>query len=556
MPRALRAGAFALGLILLASTPALAQRGGGRGGPPAPDPFPTVIPADDARMTALKADAARLIDSLSTLTQQMVDQVFSFGELGFQEVETSKYLTGVLEKNGFTVTRGFAGVPTGWIAKWGSGKPVIALGSDIDGIPQASQKPGVAYHDPIVQGAPGHGEGHNSGVPLNITAAIAIKQIMIKEKIPGTIMLWPGVAEEAMAAKAYFVRAGMFKDADAVLFVHVSADMGVSWGESGQSALISAAFDFQGKSAHAAGAPWAGRSALDAVELMDVGWQFRREHLPLTQRSHSVIVDGGDQPNVVPSTATVWYYFRETNTPKVKALFALGDTMARAAAMMTGTSLANVRILGSGWSGHFNKPIAEAMGANMSKVPAPAWSEQDQQLAKALQCEIGVQQSGLSSSQGGVRGTLQESTTGGGSDDIGDVSWNVPTVTLRYPANIPGLPGHNWTNGIAMATPIAHKGVTAGAKVQAMTMLDLYLKPTILEQAWKYFHEIQTKDTKYEPLMRPTDNPATFLNANILARYRPEMQQYYYDPTKYKTYLDQLGIKYPTVHACPTTGTP
>jgi aminobenzoyl-glutamate utilization protein B len=556
MSRTLRAGFALFGLFLLAASPLSAQRGGGRGAAATqPDPFPTVLPPDDARMTALKTEATRIVDSLSTLTQQMVDQVYSFGELAFQEVETSKYLTGVLEKNGFTVQRGFAGVPTGWIAKWGSGKPVIALGSDIDGIPQASQKPGVAYHDPIVQGAPGHGEGHNSGVPLNITAAIAIRQIMIKEKIPGTIMLWPGVAEEAMAAKAYFVRAGMFKDVDAVLFAHVASNMGVSWGQSGQSALISAAFDFQGKSAHAAGAPWSGRSALDAVELMDVAWNFRREHLPLSQRSHSVIVDGGDQPNVVPSTATVWYYFRETNTPKVKALFALGDTIARAAAMMTGTSLANVRILGSGWSGHFNKPIAEAMGMNIGKVPPPAWSEQDQQLAKALQCEIGARQSGLSTYQAsGTSGTLLESTQGGGSDDIGDVSWNVPTITLSYPANIPGLPGHNWTNGIAMATPIAHKGTTAGAKVQAMTMLDLYLKPTILEQAWKYFNDIQTKDTKYEPLMKPTDNPATFLNTGILARYRPEMQKYYYDPTKYKTYLDQLGIKYPTVHACPITG--
>jgi aminobenzoyl-glutamate utilization protein B len=337
--------------------------------------------------------------------------------------------------------------------------------------------------------------------------------------------------------------------------VHVGSNMGVSWGESGQAALISAAFDFQGKAAHAAGAPWAGRSALDAVELMDIGWQFRREHLPLTQRSHNVIVDGGDQPNVVPQTATDWYYFRETNTPKVKALFALGDTMAHAAAMMTSTAVANVRILGSGWSGHFNKPIAEAMGMNIGKVPPPAWTDADQQLAKALQCEIGVRQSGLiTQQQSGTYGTLQESTTGGGSDDIGDVSWNVPTVTLRYPANIPGLPGHNWTDAIAMATPIAHKGVTAGAKVQAMTMIDLYLKPTILEQAWKYFTDIQTKTTKYEPLMRPTDQPATFLNQGILAKYRPEMSKYYYDPTKYKTYLDQLGVKYPTVRACPTTG--
>jgi aminobenzoyl-glutamate utilization protein B len=545
---------YTTALTLVAFASASAQRGGGgRGG--GPDPFPTVIPTDDPRIAQLKNDAARIVDSLSTLTQQMVDMVFSFGELGFQEVETSKYLTGILEKNGFTVTRGIAGIPTAWVAKWGSGKPVISLGSDIDGIPQASQKPGVAYRDAIVMNAPGHGEGHNSGTPLNITAAIALRQIMMKEKIPGTINIWPGVAEEQMAAKAYFVRSGLFKDVDAVLFTHVSSNMGVSWGQSGQSALISAAFDFRGRAAHAAGGPWNGRSALDAATLMDIAWSFRREHLPLTQRSHSVIVDGGDQPNVVPQTATDWYFFRETNTPKVKALFALGDTIAQAAAMMTGTSLASVRVLGSGWSGHFNKPIAEAMGENIRKVPPPAWSEADQQLARALQCEIGSRQSGLSTAQGGgTGGTLAEPTSGGGSDDIGDVSWNLPTVTLRFPANIPGLPGHNWTDAIAMATPIAHKGTTAGAKVQAMTMLDLYLKPTILEQAWKYFNEIQTKDTKYEPLMKPSDMPATFLNENILNKYRPEMRKYYYDPTKYKTYLDQLGIKYPTVKACANPG--
>jgi aminobenzoyl-glutamate utilization protein B len=557
MSRVIRLAARSAALMLLASSPLLAQRGGGgggRGGVAGPDPFPVTLPADDERVTRLKNEAARLVDSMSTLTQQMVDKVFSFGELGFQEVETAKYLTGVLEKNGFTIQRNVAGMPTGWSARWGSGKPVIALGSDQDGIPQASQKPGVAYREPIVAGAPGHGEGHNSGNPLNITAAIALKQIMIKEKIPGTILLFPGVAEEQMAGKAYYVRAGVFKDVDAVLFTHVSSNMGVAWGESSQSALISAAFDFRGRAAHAAGGPWNGRSALDAVMLMDIGWNFRREHMPLSQRSHMVVSDGGDQPNVVPQTATAWYYFRETNTPKVKAHFALGDTIARAAAMMTGTELANVRILGSGWSGHFNKPIAEAMGANMQKVPAVAWTEADQQLARALQCEIGVPQRGLGSGQGGVSGTLQPPTNGGGSDDIGDVSWNLPTVTLRYPANIPGTPGHNWTDAIAMATPIAHKGTTAGAKVQAMTMVDLYLKPTILEQAWKYFREIQTKDTKYEPLMKESDTPPIFLNENILGKYRPQMRPFYYDETKYKTYLDQLGIKYPTVRACNNPG--
>src|SRR5215831_10291923 len=152
---------------------------------------------------SMKADVAGQIDAMKKQAQVMVDSVFSFGELGFQEVETSKYLTGILEKEGFKIERGVAGIPTAWIASWGSGKPVISLGSDIDDIPQASQKPGVAYHDPLIEGAPGHGEGHNSGVPLNIVAALAVKKVMEREKLPGTIQLWPGVAEEQLGSKAY-----------------------------------------------------------------------------------------------------------------------------------------------------------------------------------------------------------------------------------------------------------------------------------------------------------------------------------------------------------------
>jgi aminobenzoyl-glutamate utilization protein B len=529
--------------------PLVAQRGGGD-----PDTRPEVtfavdLPKDDARLAAMKRDAARMIDSMATFTQQMVDQVFSFGELGFQEEETSRYLTGILEKNGFQVTRGVAGIPTGWVATWGSGKPVISLGSDIDDIPQANQKPGVGYKDPVITGAPGHGEGHNAGVPMNITAAIAVKTIMERDKIPGTIQLWPGIAEEALGGKAYFVRAGVFKNVDAVLFAHISSDMAVSYGPSGQSALISAQFHFAGSSSHAAGAPWAGRSALDAVELMDVAWNFRREHLPLTQRSHYVITDGGDQPNVVPPTATVWYYFREADAPKTQALFALGDTIARAAAMMTSTKLTGVDIIGSAWSGHFNKVIAEQMQQNIEAVGMPKWDEKDQTLARGIQRELGQEPRGLPTTVATELRTppRPQDFRGGGSDDIGDVSWNVPTVTLRFPGNIPGLPGHNWANAISMATPIAHKGATAGAKVQAMTTLDLLTKPSLITQAWDYFRNVETKTVKYYPLMRPEDQPAIWLNKATMDKMRPEMRKYYFDPSKYKTYLDQLGITYPTV---------
>src|SRR5689334_16691420 len=353
---------------------------------------PKVSPEKEA---AMKSDLAGQIDAMKKQAQVMVDSVFSFGELGFQEYETTKYLTEMLEHEGFKIERGVAGIPTAWVASWGSGKPVISLGSDIDDIPQASQKPAVAWHEPMIEGAPGHGEGHNSGVPLNIVAALAVKKVMEREHLTGTIQLWPGVAEELLGTKAYYVRAGLFKNVDICLFAHVASNFGVSWGGSpGQNGLVSIEYSFKGETAHAAGAPWRGRSALDAVELMDVGWNFRREHLRIAQRSHYVITDGGDQPNVVPPTASVWYYFREADYDHIMDMWRIGDNMAKAATLMTDTSYTS-RLLGSAWPGHFNRPIAEDMYANIKKIGLPQWSDDDQMLAKALQKEMKVPVRGL-----------------------------------------------------------------------------------------------------------------------------------------------------------------
>ena len=508
---------------------------------------------ENAKLAAQKADAVKGVDEMAKLAQEMVDSVFSFGELGMQEVETSKYLTAQLEKFGFKITRGQSGIPTAWVATYGSGKPVIALGSDIDGIPQSSQKPGVAYHDPIIEGAPGHGEGHNTGMPLNIIAAVAVKRIMERDKLPGTLMLWPGVAEELVASKAWFVRDGMFKDVDVNLFTHVGQNLNVGWGQQGGTGLVSIEFTFEGETAHSAAAPWRGRSAEDAVELMNIGWQYRREHLRLSQRSHSVITNGGDQPNVVPRNASIWFYFREIDQPHIKELMEIGIKMAEGAAMMTNTKM-SYKILGTAYPRHFNKVVAETMYENIKTVGLPTWSDADQTLAKALQKELGNErQEGLAVKLGNL-GQPQplENNTGGGSDDIGDISWNMPTVTLGYPANIPGLPGHNWSSGIASATPIAHKGVVAGAKVQAMTVLDLLTKPELIKGAWDYFNNVQTKDEKYIPFITRDTPPATHLNKAILEKYREQMRKYYYDPTKFPTYLDQLGIKYPTVRTTPS----
>lgn len=512
--------------------------------------------SDSARLERLKAEALTRVEGRAKMVQEIIDHLFSYSELGMQEFETQRYLTGILEQNGFQITRGYAGMPSAWVARWVSpagAKPVITLGSDVDGIPQSNSKPGVAFHDPLVQGAPGHGEGHNTGQAVNIAAALSVKELMIRERIPGTLVLWPGIAEEQMAGKAFLVREGLFKDADVALFTHVGNSLGVSWGQSGQTALVSAIFRFRGQSAHAAGAPWRGRSALDAAMLMGTGWEYQREHNELPTRSHYVIMDGGDQPNVVPSTASIWFYFRERDYPRTMALFEAGKRIARGAAMMANVELDTVMIVGSGWSGHFNKTIAEVTYENIKRVGMPQWTEEDQALARALQQELGSQPRGLSTAvEFTLQGPVPESQRmGGGSDDIGDVSWNVPTVTLRYPSNIPGLPGHNWSSSIASATPIAHKGALQGAKVQALTILDILLRPQVVADAWQYFREVQTKDIQYTPFISPTDQPPIWLNAEIMARYKPELQKHYYDARRYRTYLEQLGIRYPTTRTTP-----
>ncbi|MBO76637.1 MAG: amidohydrolase [Gemmatimonadetes bacterium] len=517
---------------------------------------PDLIAQQDPRLENLKAEAEQMIQDRAKLAQEIVDHLFSFGELGMQEFETQRYLTGLLEEEGFDIELGVAGMPSAWTATWsnGSGEPVIALGSDVDGIPQSNQKPGVAYRDPILSMAPGHGEGHNSGQAVNIVAAIVVKELMQRDGINGTLLIWPGVAEEQVASKAYFVREGVFEDVDVNLFTHVGNNFGVSWGQAGGNALWSVQFRFTGETAHSAGSPWRGRSALDAVMLMAQGWEFKREHLRPAARSHYIIVEGGDQPNVVPQTATIWFYFRERDYELTKEQYDAAILMAEGAALMTGTEVDTIMTVGAAWGRHFSKPVAEVTYSNIQAVGLPDWSEDDIRFAEAFQREMGVDVTGLADSIRDLRGPVDLSRSlGGGSDDIGDVSWNMPTVTLSYPSNMSGGPGHNWANGIAMATPIAHKGAVAGARVQARTLLDLFLDGETVEAAWAYFNDVQTAETVYTPFISPTDQPAIWLNEGIMARWRPEMRPYYYDSNRFSTYLEQLGIEYPTIRTRPVS---
>src|SRR6056300_657366 len=486
----------------------------------------------------IKTEALQEVESRHKNTQVMIDKVFSFAELGFQEYESSAYITGILEAAGFEIERGISGIPTAWMARWSNGEgPTIALGSDVDCIPKASQYPGVAYHKPMVEGAPGHGEGHNSGIPVMVTSALTLQKQMRAHNLGGTLVLWPGIAEELVASKAWYVRDGYFDKIDMCIFTHVSSNLSVSYGQARGTGLISVEYTFEGESAHSAGAPWRGRSALDAAELMNVAWNYKREHLHPLKRSHSIFTDGGDQPNVVPSKASIWYYFRDVTYEGIMEMYQMANDIAQGAALMTGTSVSS-EILGTAWPRHFNKVIAETMDKNIQEVGLPQWSEADQQLAVAVQKEVNSKSTdGLATELVGLVPPIEKPVSGG-SDDIGDVSWTLPTVTLRFPSNIPGLPGHHWSNAIAMATPIAHKGVTAGAQVEAMTLIEMLTKPSVLEEAWAYFNEEQTKETKYQPMIEATTEAPTYLNTEIDERFRPALSKYFYNEKKYDSYLE------------------
>ncbi len=506
----------------------------------------TVTAQQQPSTEQLKEEAKQMVASMEKLSQVMVDSIFSFGELGFQEFWTMEYVTGILAEEGFDIETGCAGMPTCYVATWGAGKPVIGFMGDIDGLPETSQKPGVAYRDALIENGPGHGEGHNSAAAVDVVAAITTKRLMEKYGLQGTIKVIPGVAEELVSSRTYMVNAGLFEGMDVMLSTHISSTMSTTYGISG-SGLVSTEFTFHGQSAHGAASPWAGRSALDAVELMNAGWNFRREHLRLQQRSHYIISNGGNQPNVVPSEAAVWYYFRELDYDRIKELHEMGQRIAQGAALMTDTTVTE-RIFGAAWPSNMSKPLAELVHANVQEVGMPDWTEQDQELARAVQEMMGREDpQGLSTEVRG--GEVREGSQGmgGGSDDIAEVSWNLPTVRLRYAGNISGTTGHHWSSGIAMATPIAHKGANYGSRVIAMTAIALMNEPELVDEAWTYFNEVTIAERQWSSLIPDDTPPPIHLNAEKMERFRPLLEPLRYDPSRYDTYLEQLGITYPTI---------
>jgi len=449
------------------------------------------------------------------------DAIWNYAELGMQESNSAALLIKTLEEEGFAIEKNVAGMPTCFVATWGSGKPVIGILGEYDALPMISQKPLTPFQSPVVDGAPGHGCGHNMMGTAGVAAMIALKKTMETYKIPGTIKFFGSPAEETIISRPYMVRAGVFNDVDAVIDNHASSDFSTSYGVNG-TALISVIFTFKGRTGHAAGSPWNGRSALDGVELMNVATNYLREHLHYTHRLHYIITEGGEAPNVVPDRASVWYYIRNTDE-RVEAMYERVLDCAKGAAIATGTTLDTVIVLTATHQRHSNKILAEAIQANIELIGMPEWTEKENNFAKALQKELGERETGYPTEPQKLSAppAIQ---VGGASSDVGDVTLIAPTATINFPGIVPGAVSHHWsyvTSGFGSA---AWKGLNVGAKAISASALDLLTKPELLQQVKTEFVEYM-KERPFKSFLPQGAQPPLEMNKELMEKYRDSMMR-------------------------------
>lgn len=423
------------------------------------------------------------------------DRIWEFAEVGLQELKTGKLLADILDKNGFKVERGVAGMPSAFVATYGLGKPVIGIMGELDALPGLSQKK-VPYKDPLVEGGAGHGCGHHGYAVAALGGALAAKAAMESGKISGTVKCFGCPAEETLVGKVFMVRDGVFSDVDACLGHHPGSIN--SSGLRSGNAMNSMKFEFFGSPSHAAGSPEQGISALDAVQLMNIGVDFMREHVVQEARMHYVIEDGGHEPNVVPPYARSWYYVRAPERDLVDQYYARILKIADAADLMVGTTH-KIRFLTGVHNGLPNRALAELAVANMREIGAPTYTKEEYAFARELSKSIPREQKKVALRRGLLPDAAElmdvdlntkiydpfgeEVKGGGGSSDVADVAWNMPTQQFSTVAFILGSPGHSWQNTACSGTSIGHKSTVFASKVMAATVIDLLTIPAVLQKA-------------------------------------------------------------------------
>jgi aminobenzoyl-glutamate utilization protein B len=446
---------------------------------------------------ALKNESIKNIDGKYLDYKNIALQIWNHAELGYKEVESSKLHQKTLKDNGFTVQAGIADIPTAFVATFGEGKPVIGILAEFDALPGLSQTA-----EPVKKSAGkigGHGCGHHLFGTASVAAAIELKNTLIKNKLKGTIKLYGTPAEEGGSGKVYMVRSGIFNGVDVVIHWHPGSTNEAN--PSSALANISAKFRFRGQSAHAAGAPERGRSALDGVEAMDNMVNMMREHIPQESRIHYVITDGGKAPNVVPDFAEVYYYARHPKREVVKELFERLVKCANGAAMGTETKV-EYEIIGGTYDVLPIPMLAKMMHDNLTKVGGVTYSPEEIVFGQKLQESFPIKNRPDIANASKIEPYKDESyRTGGGSTDVGDVSWAVPTVGLRTATWIPGTPAHSWQAVACGGTDIGIKGMMVAAKTLTLMGIDLLMDKDLVEKATTEWKTARGADFKYVPLL-------------------------------------------------------
>jgi len=456
--------------------------------------------ASDKTTEALKAEAISTVEALKPLLDEMATLLWDYSELALKENRSAAMLTGKLDEAGFAVERGVADMPTAFVATYGKGKPVIGILAEYDALPGVGNEP-LPRRQPRADGVTsGQGCGHNLFGAACVAAAIAVKNVMASNRLPGTIKLFGTPAEETVVGKVYMARDGIFKGLDAVLEWHPSDENSIR-NQPGR-AMNNFEVEFFGQAAHASADPWNGRSALDAVELMNYGVNLMREHVKPTTRLHYVIPGGGEAPNVVPEYARVWYYVRALNREEVKQYFDWVLKIAESAALATGTTH-KVHLITGVHEYLLNRPLQKAIQVNLELVGTPIFTKKEQAFARSMQRFLKIKDKGFSEELKPLADEPQPPR--GGSTDVAEVSWMIPTAGFSVVTAAEEIPWHSWATTACHGTAAGRKGAVTAAKVLAATGVDLLTRSDLLEEAQKFFKEASVGKPYRSPI--PANQP-------------------------------------------------
>lgn len=425
----------------------------------------------------LRQVAWRSVENQSEELIGLSDALWGYAELALLETKSAAELADYLEGQGFTVERGVADMPTAFVATYGSGSPVVGILAEYDALPGLSYRVDSSP-TPLIEGDPGHGCGHNLFGAASVGAAVAVKDVLRRYRLDGTIVLFGCPAEETVVGKVYMAKAGIFDRLDVCLDWHPGSSTGVGFSRS--RALNNFTVEFFGKTAHGAGDPWNGRSALDAIELMNHAVNMLREHVPTSTRIHYVISDGGGAPNVVPGYARVWYYVRDLYRPGVESTYAWVLKTAEAAALATETTH-KVTLTTGVHSYMLNRPLTEMLDRSLHAAGEPEWSEDDHEFARAIQRELGKPEEGMF--EGIKEMPAEEQPASGGSTDVAEVSRIVPTAKLSVASWPIGSPGHAWPVVACSGRSTGHKAMLFAARVLGGAAAELMISPDVIAEA-------------------------------------------------------------------------